>query len=160
MSSEIIPHQREGTFVQSEAYATGPFAPHGSMQIHQLGAVFQAQATGPFNVEFMKAYGRMWGSLLKSYTGGGRLVFVSYWHTSMLASPEALQAYDQILQLGVRNIPEGSVHIWHVPEDIEGRSMMLPRWREVLVRNQQTVLVCSDETAVQAQIVRALGQTS
>lgn len=159
MSTEKYPPQLEGTFVQSEAYATGPFAPHGSMQIHQLGAVFKAQATGPFNVEFMKAYGRMWASLLKSYTGGGRLVFVSFWHTSMLASPDALQVYDQILQIGARNIPEGSVHIWHVPEDIEGRSMMLPRWREVLVRNQQTVQVCADEAEVQALILRALGQT-
>ena len=55
-----MPRRAEPGVAHVADHAQGPFQPHGQMSVRQVGRVLECEACGPFNVEFMRAFNRMW----------------------------------------------------------------------------------------------------
>jgi hypothetical protein len=137
---------------QVQAHAVGPFAPHGVMSVHQQGPLITCVAHGPFNTEFMVAYGRMWMQHLQVWTGEQAFVLFTVWQGSMLASPDALAHFGGLVKIASTGFPPGTLNLWQVPADIEGRSLMLPLWRQQMLDNGLLIEIVEDEAAAHAHI--------
>lgn len=137
-------------------YASGRFAPHGSMAVRQDGAIVTGQATGPFNLEFMQAYGRMWGKHFGQWGGPQARVLITEWQGSMLTSVEVIEAFTELMLLAKKVLDPRMLHIWHVPPDLEGRAFMLPKWTAAMSRSGLMFVVCDNSEDVKRAVQKHL----
>ncbi|MFZ6747561.1 hypothetical protein [Undibacterium sp. Ren11W] len=110
-------------------HAGSKFAPHGSISIKREESVIYYEIAGPFNLEVIRAFARTVAALLSSWTPQKPFVTVSSWSVSMMTSPDALSAYGQVLQKGRAHFPKEVMNIWYLPDELEGRRFMLPKWQ-------------------------------
>ena len=87
----------------------GRFMAHGELQVWHHGRLLCYEAGGPFNVEMVDVMSRAVGRLLQSWQPTAPYVCVTWWHGSLLASPEVLEVYHDLLRLG-RQGQAGQVH--------------------------------------------------
>lgn len=141
-------------------YASGRFAPHGSMSVRQDGAIVTGRATGPFNLEFMQAYGRMWGKHFGQWGGPQARVLITEWQGSMLTSMEVIEAFADLMLLAKKALDPRMLHIWHVPPELEGRAFMLPKWTAAMSRSGLMFIVCDHHDAVQRAVQQHLTESA
>ncbi|MDT9000431.1 hypothetical protein RQP53_14240 [Paucibacter sp. APW11] len=139
-------------------FARGRFAPHGAMQVEQHGSVLVGHCYGPFNLEFVQAYGRMWAAHFAGWTGAPALILLTVWHDSAMATPEAIGCFRELMALAARTLPADTLHLWLMPEDLEGASLTLPSWTAAMTDNGLAVEVLRNEAAVQQRIDQHLGR--
>jgi hypothetical protein len=108
-----------------------PHASRGHITAHIADRVLFFESTGPFDGEIVEAVIRAYRPLLQRLADGGPFAHVSTFHRSMLATPDALDAFDQLLgewrSSGLAPIANAYV----AASDIEGRGLMMPIFASV-----------------------------
>lgn len=109
----------------------GRFLAHGELQVWPHGRLMCFEASGPFNVEMVAAMSRAVGLLLRRWQPPTPYVSVTWWHGSLMASPEVLEAYRDLLRRGRQAMPAELGCLWCVGPDITDASLMKPLWQQV-----------------------------
>ncbi|MBL8279569.1 MAG: hypothetical protein JNL93_23080 [Pelomonas sp.] len=109
----------------------GRFLAHGELQVWHHGRLLCYEAAGPFNVEMVDVMSRAVGQLLTTWAPPVPYVSITWWHGSLLASPEVLEAYHGLLRQGRRVMPAELACLWQVGPDIEDAMFMKPLWQQV-----------------------------
>lgn len=109
----------------------GRFMAHGELQVWHHGRLLCYEAGGPFNVEMVGVMSRAVGRLLQQWQPPVPYVSVTWWHGSLMASPEVLEAYHDLLRLGRQVMPAELACLWQVGPDIEDGALMKPLWKQV-----------------------------
>lgn len=138
--------------LKSDDHAKSRFAPHGKIEMWPEGAVIHYDISGPFNQEAIKAFSRTVAALLKNWQPSGPFATYSHWRGSMLTSAEALTTYGQLLEVSRAHFPKELVNVWFVPEEIEGRSIMLPKWQTLYAANGYPLEIFASEQAARARV--------
>lgn len=109
----------------------GQFAPHGSIVVHHSGRVLVFEAAGPFNSEAVEALIRAYTPLLEDVKQGGTYAMITVFHRSMLVTPDALTAFDELLGEWRRAglAPVASAYV--AGAEVEGRAIMMPMFAKV-----------------------------
>lgn len=109
-----------------EDYASGPFRPHGEMEIWLEGHVVRIKATGPFNTESIQALGKALRALYAEITQPEKLVHLVTIQRSLLASPEVVKTFGDFLATmdAIKQTPVAVA--WVVAPEVEGGRLMLP----------------------------------
>ncbi len=126
---------------RSEDYSEGPFRPHGRIEIWledaPQGALIYSVAQGPFNAEFVKAFQLARNELLKAKQVTRVFGHITQFHTSIMASPDAIESLSRHL-VNVHKLGLGSgITAWVVAPGVEGRELMLPLFDRVHRENGQ-----------------------
>ena len=108
-----------------------PHAPRGHITAHIADRVLFFESTGPFDGEIVEAVIRAYRPLLQRLADGGPFAHVSTFHRSMLATPDALEAFDQLLGEWRRSGLAPIANAYVAAADIEGRSLMMPIFANV-----------------------------
>lgn len=109
----------------------GRFMAHGELQVWHHGRMLCYEAGGPFNVEMVGVMSRAVGQLLQTWRPPEPYVVVTWWHGSLMASPEVLDAYRELLRRGRHVMPAELASLWLIDPSIEDATIMKPRWLQV-----------------------------
>lgn len=109
----------------------GRFMAHGELQVWHHGRLLCYEAGGPFNTEMVDVMSRAVGQLLQTWRPTAPYVVLTWWRSSLLASPDVLSAYRDLLRLGRRTMPAELASLWLVGPEIEDAAIMKPRWQQV-----------------------------
>ena len=115
--------------LKSSDHAKSKFAAHGEVEIWPEGSVIHYDICGPFNIEAIKAFGHTVAALLNNWQPQGPFVTLTFWQGSMLTSPDTLVAFAHLLQINRAYFPKELMNVWYVPKDLEGRTIMQPKWQ-------------------------------
>ena len=110
----------------TDQFATGPFRPHGEVEIWAEGNVMRLDAVGPFNKEVVIALGATWNSLFDEMPPHGPFANIIVLRRSVVVSQEVLDAFGEFLHANNRAGRGASAIAFVVAPDVEGRSLMLP----------------------------------
>jgi len=143
--------------IDTARLAQGRFPAHGELQVWHRGPLLCYQAAGPFNVEMVGAMSRAIGQLLQGWQPPARYVTLTWWQHSLLASPEVLAAYGELLSLGRRIMPAELSNVWLVGPEIEDASIMKPRWQALYEEAGYRLEFCETEAAMLARAEQLLG---
>jgi len=107
-------------------FATSGFRPHGAVEFWAEGSVIRILAEGPFNREAVQAVGLAMRDLFASMPSAGRFADLLEFRNSLLASPDALEAFADFLKAmsAAKTAPVAVAYV--VGPQVEGRSLMLP----------------------------------
>lgn len=105
--------------------------PRGHITAHIADRVLFFESTGPFDGEIVEAVIRAYRPLLQRLADGGPFGHVSAFHRSMLATPDALGAFDLLLGEWRRSGLAPVANAYVAPADIEGRGLMMPVFAKV-----------------------------
>lgn len=113
---------------QPGAFSTGGrFRPHGRTAVWAEGALVHVLAEGPFNREGADAFSAKMVALYRELPPGLRVVNLTEFRGSMLATPEAWEH----LALHLQRVNDSGMPLvataWIAAHDVEGRSLFLPR---------------------------------
>lgn len=100
--------------------------PSGHITAHIADRVLFFESTGPFDGEVVEAVIRAYRPLLQRLAEGGPFGHVSVFHRSMLATPDAMQAFDHLLGEWRRSGLSPMANAYVVAADVEGRDRMIP----------------------------------
>ncbi len=130
-------------------YAHGLFRPHGQVELWLEGSVLRIVAEGPFNREAVQAVSRAMHDLLAGVMPGKPFAVLLEMRVSLLASPDALAAFEEFLRTmsGAQIAPKVVAYV--VAPDIECRSLMLPLYAAIYARHQR--LFAAFETQAEAE---------
>lgn len=106
-------------------------SPRGHITAHIAERVLFFESTGPFDGEIVEAVIRAYRPLLQRLAEGGPFGHVSFFHRSMLATPDAMQAFDHLLSEWRHSGLSPVANAYVAPADIEGRSRMIPIFAKV-----------------------------
>lgn len=110
--------------LSAKDFTSGPFAPHGAMDIQVAGRLNVLEAKGPFNLELVLAGDVAQEQLDTVLNARGRWGTVLVLKGSALASPEAISEIARIVQrrveLGIRPVAFALV----VGPEVEGGALM------------------------------------
>lgn len=109
----------------------GRFLAHGELQVWHHARLLCYEAGGPFNVEMVGAMSRAVGRLLREWQPTEPYVAVTWWHGSLLASPDVLEAYHDLLRLGRQVMAPELACLWQIGPEIEDAAFMKPLWKQV-----------------------------
>lgn len=129
----------------------GRFMAHGELQVWHHGRLLCYEAGGPFNVEMVSAMSRAVGRVLQSWRPPVPYVTVTWWHGSLMASPEVLAAYHGLLRLGRQVMPAEVASLWMVGPEIDDAPFMKPRWLEVHEACGYRLEFCDTDAAMLAR---------
>jgi hypothetical protein len=129
----------------------GRFLAHGELQVWHRERLLCYAAAGPFNVEMVSVMSRAVGRLLLTWQPPAVYVAVAWWHGSLLASPEVLAAYGQLLRRGRDVMPAEQASLWLVGPDVEGASIMKPRWQALHAACGYRLEFCDTEAGMLAR---------
>ncbi len=121
----------EATWIDSDDFASGPFAPHGNFRMRLDGGVYLVEARGPFNEEAVRAWQAARREMARRHPPGPGLVprTVVHWIGSAMMS---VQAFDRFAagfhQFSDQVHPLGAV-AWVAEPDTEGVAMMAEHFR-------------------------------
>lgn len=146
--------------LKSDDHAKSRFAPHGKIEMWPEGAVIYYDIRGPFNLEGIKAFGRTMAVLLKNWQPAGPFATYSHWHGSMLTSADALEVYGHMLEVSRAHFPTELVNVWFVPDEIEGRSIMLPKWQALYAASGYPLEIFASEQAARERVRWSLQQAA
>lgn len=147
--------------LRSDDFASGPFAPHGRVEIWRDGSVVRLLAEGPFNAESVMAIGAAMAKLFADAPPKGRFADILEFRNSILATPEALATFDAFLSRmsEAKTAPLAVAYI--VGPEVEGRELMLPVFGRLYQKHQRRFAFFEEasqaETWVRAQLEAAAG---
>ncbi|GAB3728623.1 hypothetical protein GCM10028794_02250 [Silanimonas algicola] len=104
------------------------FPPHGRIEVHPHGRVVYFEANGPLNAEAVAAMRSAYTPVMAAMAADGPFGHISTFHGSMLATPEALQAFTRLLDEWRASGLIPTVNAYVVAADVEGRNLLLPRY--------------------------------
>lgn len=111
----------------TDQFATGPFRPHGRIEIWAEGNVMRLEATGPFNKEAIIALGATWRALFAELPMRGPFAAIIVIRHSIMSSQEVLDAFGDFLRSGSQAGHPAAAVAYVAAPDIEGRSLILPK---------------------------------
>lgn len=119
----------------SDDFATGAFPPHGRVELWAEGSVVHIEARGPFNREAVLAVGRAMRDLFADRPVGRVFADILVMRDSLVASPDALVAFEQFLAAMSAADFAPQVVAYVVAPEVEGRSLMLPLFSAIYARH-------------------------
>lgn len=108
-----------------------PHPPRGHITAHIADRVLFFESTGPFDGEIVEAVIRAYRPLLQRLAEGGPFGHVSVFHRSMLATPDAMQAFDHLLGEWRHSGLSPIANAYVVAAEVEGRDRMIPVFAQV-----------------------------
>ena len=114
-------------------FGAGKFRPHGELQMHLDGDIIIYTAVGPFNLEAIMALGKARRAGLARWQARSRKVSIAVFQNSLFMSQDALDAYATGLKRYFDDAPRAEAVAWVVPADVEGRSIMLPKFEHIFI---------------------------
>ena len=102
------------------------FVPHGRITAHLSGPILCFDTVGPFNAEAIQALLRAYRPLLVELSGRGAYGHITTFHGSMLATPDALDAFGGLLAEWRTHGIMPSANAYVADAAVEGRSVMMP----------------------------------
>ena len=121
LSRSPMPHKRN-----IASYAEGSFQPHGQIELWPEGSLVLIEAEGPFNLEAALALRRAYAELLASMPQGRPFVIAGRFSNSLLASPDALDAFRDMLAMASSHGMAPWAVGYAVAPEVVGRELMLP----------------------------------
>ena len=109
----------------TDDFSDGPFRPHGRLDVHVEGGICIYRAEGPFNLEAIVALGKARRAVAQEWSAQGRAASIVVFHTSMLMSKDAVDAYTQGMQAHLTQVKPNLGVAWVVSQEVEGRAIML-----------------------------------
>ncbi len=100
------------------------FAPHGQVTLEAVGQVLETQATGPFNVELVKALARLIAAVVPPLAAQGPWGQCVVFHRSVMASPDTLAAFAQLLQATAEQGLGPFATAYVIDAGVEGATLM------------------------------------
>lgn len=104
------------------------FPAHGHVELHPHGRIVYFDATGPFNAEAVAVMRETYTPTMAAMAAEGPFGHISTFHESMLATPEALEDFAQLLQEWRQGGLRPTVNAYVARADVEGRNLVLPRY--------------------------------
>lgn len=104
------------------------FPPHGRTEVHPHGRVVYFEATGPFNAEAVAVMQKAYTPIMATMAADGPFGHISTFHESMLATPEAFDAFAALLDGWCNAGILPAVNAYVIARDVEGRNLLLPRY--------------------------------
>ena len=140
-----------------ENYAQGSFRPHGRIEFWTEGSVLRIVAEGPFNREAVQAVGLAMRDLFAGMPVVGRFADILDMRGSLLASPDALEAFGDFLQAmsAAQTAPEAVA--WVVAQEVEGRDLMLPIYGQLYARHGRQFAAFESMAEAEAWVRKRLG---
>ena len=143
--------------IDTARLARGPFAVHGELQVWRRGPLLCFSAAGPFNVEMVGAMSRAIGQLLQTWRPLPGYLTLTWWRHSLLASPEVLKAYGELMQLSHRLLPPECANLWCAGPEIEDAALMKPLWQALYNDSGYPLEFFDTEAAMLARAEQLLG---
>ena len=106
----------------------GAFPAHGRVEVHPHGRVVYFDATGPFNAEAVALMRTAYTPIMAAMAMEGPFGHISTFHESMLATPEAFEAFAALLESWRASGILPAVNAYVVAREVEGRNLVLPRY--------------------------------
>ena len=123
------------------------FPPHGHSEFLADGAIIRIAVEGPFNVEGIDAFGRKMLAQFAGIPAGQAVVTLAEIRGTLLSPPDAwarLEAHTARVQTGAYRILGTA---WVVGDDVEGRSLMIPRAQRMYAAAGRVFEVFTDAEA-------------
>lgn len=114
-----------------QQFASGPFKPHGRVELWTEGNVVYLEASGPFNKEAVLAVGATWRELFARLPHSGPFADVVVVEGSMMAGPEVLEAFGAFLGMNTAANVAPCAVAWVVPPAVEGGVLMIPAFEQI-----------------------------
>ena len=118
------------TIHTTDQFSQGAFKPHGKWRFWAEGEVIYSVASGPFNIEFVKALGSALKEIWATHPFARPPVYVVQIEHSIMASQDMLAAYKTLHE----NIPPDRISpavAFVVDREVEGREFVLPLFEKV-----------------------------
>lgn len=115
----------------TDDFADDRFKPHGRFELRLDGDIVIYRAEGPFNLEAVLALGKARQAVIADWGATGRRAAIVEFHTSMLMSLDALEAYAQGMRSHLAQAKPNVAVAWVVAPQLEGRSFMLPYFADI-----------------------------
>lgn len=139
-----------GTKLSIDRFASGPFRPHGRIELWTEGNVVRLNAMGPFNKEAVVAMGATWRQLFAELPVRDPFADIVTITGSMMAGPDVLQAFASFLQANTSAHIAPCAVAWVVSPEVEGVELMTPQFEHVYeLAGRNIRFFDSDEIAVQ-----------
>ncbi|MGL6289431.1 MAG: hypothetical protein ACRC2H_01935 [Silanimonas sp.] len=129
---------------------------HGRSRVWAEGALLHIRVQGPFNREGIEAFIAQSLTLHAQLAPSGPFVTVAEILGTLVAPIEVWKRLeDHVAQVAAAGVPEAGL-AWVVAEDVEGRSLFLPRAQAVYARNGRPIEVFTTMAAAEAWAQRRL----
>lgn len=115
-------------------FADGKFKPHGRLEMTREGNLTISHAEGPFNLEAVKALDKARLAALANWEFVGRRATIIVFHSNMLMSPDALDAYAQGLLAHVATVNLPVAVAWVAAPNVDGRAIMMPHFAKIFAQ--------------------------
>ena len=118
------------TIHSTDQFGHGAFKPHGKWRFWAEGEVIYSVASGPFNIEFVKALAGALKEIWATHPFPRPPVYVVQIEQSIMASQDMLTAYRTLHE----NIPPDRISpavAFVVAPDVEGRDFVLPLFGKI-----------------------------
>jgi hypothetical protein len=102
------------------------FTPHGELSAVICGKVLYFESVGPFNAEVVDAVVRTYRPVLAQLADAGPFAHITVFHRSMLATPDAMQAFAGLLAEWKRSGLAPIANAYVAGVEVEGSAIMLP----------------------------------
>lgn len=144
--------------LNSSQFSTGQFAPHGEFVLHSDGDILCYEASGPFNLEAIRALGITRIKAYETWQSSGIFAAIVHWHTSALMSPEAFEAYRDGYAQFVRDMQPKSVVAWVALPDVEGMSIMVRKFADCFERTNTRFRLFTEMEPAYGWVLENLGE--
>lgn len=121
---------------------------HGDYEVWIEHNIFHCVLTGPMNVEGIKALGRVRRACIAESKVTELIPAIVEYRHSMLMAPDALALYAQEFKQHLSQLSTPMIVAYVVPEEVEGRSIMLPFFEKIFQENK--VRWCAFESMSEA----------
>ena len=109
-----------------DEFATGPFRPHGRIEIWAEGNVVRLEAAGPFNKEAVVAMGATWRALFAGMPADGPFADIVTIHRSVMTSQEVVDAFGAFLAANTAARQAPSAVAWNIRRSTIRSSSPIP----------------------------------
>ena len=119
----------------SKSFDDGSFRAHGNFDAHIEDNVYICSVTGPLNLEGIIALGKARRACFSQIKQSSIIPTIVVLSNSMLMSAEAFGVYAANLKHDLQCIKSTLLMAYVVPDDIEGRAIMMPMFDKIFSEN-------------------------
>lgn len=120
----------------TDQFPDSKFRIHGRYELHLENGILVGTATGPFNLECLTAIVKARHAAIQEWKGDAQLQAITVFKSSMLMSPDALEAYSRGIERDFKNTGQLTSLAWVVGPEVEGRGVMMEHFAAIFARNQ------------------------
>lgn len=132
------------TVYSSKNFDDGSFRAHGNFDAHIEDDVYICSVRGPLNLEGIIALGKARRACFAQVKYSETIPTIVVLSNSMLMSPEAFSVYAENLKRDLESKKSTLVMAYVVPNDIEGRTIMMPLFSKIFAENNITWQIFED----------------